>query len=208
MKIQTKLPKFNESLHLEFIKNEWVPMKEPKHLVSAILLSIPLMIINALISIGVITIFSTISLQEFGLTANSISISINFGSIFLLVLVVIIHELLHLIFIPNFIKSKNTIFGLTWFGGFAATEDKIIKSRYILITIAPFIIISVILPFILSALGLLTSTFKFLVLINAMASSVDILNLLFIVKQVPKNGVLKSNGPKTYWNVKQSEREI
>jgi hypothetical protein len=32
-----------------------------------------------------------------------------------------------------------------------------------------------------------------------MASSVDILNLLLIIKQVPKNATLKGNGPDTYW---------
>jgi hypothetical protein len=208
MKIQNKLPRYNESLHVELIKNEWIPMKEPKNLISAIFLSIPLMIINALISIGVINIFSTISLKEFGLTSDSISITINLGIIFLIVLLVILHELLHLIFIPNFIKSEKTLIGLTLFGGFVTTEEEISKSRYLFITIAPFIIISLILPLILSFFGILTSTLKFLILLNSIASSVDILNLLLIIKQVPKNGTLKSNGPKTYWNDEQTEQEV
>ncbi|MGF9979652.1 hypothetical protein ABE042_01680 [Viridibacillus arvi] len=54
-------------------------------------------------------------------------------------------------------------------------------------------------PLILSAFGLLTTTLKFLIILNSMASSVDILNLLLIIKQVPKNAILKSNGPNTYW---------
>lgn len=199
MKIQTKLPQFNESVHFDLIKNGWTPMKEPKNLVSAIFLSIPFMIINVLISIGIINIFSSISLKEFGLTSNSISITIDFGAIFLMILFVIIHEVLHLVFVPNFIKSKNTIMGLTLFGGFVTTEEKISKSRFILITIAPFIIISIILPLILSYCGLLTSTLKFIILLNALGSSVDMLNLILILKQVPKNSVIKSNGDKTYW---------
>lgn len=199
MKIQTKLPQFNESIHFELIKNGWTPMKEPKNLVSAIFLSIPLMIINVLISIEIINIFSSISLKEFGLTPNSISITIDFGAIFLMIIFVIIHEVLHLVFVPNFIKSKNTIIGVTLFGGFVTTEEKISKSRFILITIAPFIIISIILPLILSYCGLLTPTLKFIILLNALGSSVDMLNLILILKQVPKNSVLKSNGEKTYW---------
>lgn len=204
MKIKNKLPQYNENLHLELIKNKWIPMKEPKHLLSAIFLSIPLMIINALISVGAINIFSNVSLKEFGIEPNSISFTINLGVIFLIILLVILHELLHLIFIPNFIKSENTVIGLTFFGGFVATEEKIPKSRFILVTIAPLIIISVIIPIILGFYELLTSTLKFLIILNSLASSVDILTLLLIIKQVPKNGILVNNGHKTYWNNKQT----
>lgn len=207
MKILNKLPKSNPSLHLDLIKNGWVPMKEPKNLISAILLSIPLMIVAAIISIGVINIFSTISLSDFGLTPDSISITINLGIIFLLVLLLVLHELLHLIFIPNFIKSEKTYIGLTLFGGFVITEEEISKSRYIFITLAPFMIISIIFPLLLSVFGLLTTTLKFLIILNSMASSVDMLNLLLIIKQVPKNATLKSNGPDTYWkNVQMNEK--
>jgi Putative zincin peptidase len=207
VKIKNKLPQYNERLHFELIKNEWVPMKEPKHLISAIFLSIPLMIINALISVGIINMLSTVSLKDFGIEhqTDSILFTINLGIIFFIILLVILHELLHLIFIPHFIKSKNTFIGLTLLGGFVATEEKISKSRYILITIAPFIIISVILPLILGFFGVLTSTLKFLIILNSMSSSVDILNLLLIIKQVPNNGILKSNGHKTYWNNKQTD---
>jgi len=203
VKIKNKLPQYNESLHFELIKNEWVPIKEPKYLISAIFLSFPLMIINALISVGIINIFSNVSLKEFGIEPNSISFTINLGSIFFIMLLIIFHELLHLIFIPNFIKSENTFIGLTLFGVFVATEENIPKSRFLLVTIAPFIIISVILPIILGFCGLLTSTLKFLIILNSLASSVDILYLLLIIKQVPKNGILKNNGHKTYWNNKQ-----
>lgn len=207
MKILNKLPKSNPSLHLDLIKNGWVPMKEPKTLISAILLSVPLMVVNSVISIGVINIFSTISLRDFGLTSDSISITINLGIIFGLVLLLILHELLHLLFIPNFIKSEKTFVGFTLFGGFVITEEEVSKLRYIFITIAPFMIISIILPLILSVLGLLTTTLKFLIIINAMASSVDMLNLLLIIKQVPKNATLKSNGTETYWKNTQTKEK-
>ena len=109
------------------------------------------------------------------------------------------HELIHLILIPNVVKSEKTYIGFTLFGGFVITEEEISKSRYILITIAPFVIISIILPLVLGSLGLLTVTLKFLIILNAMASSVDLLNFLLIIKQVPENAILKNNGPNTYW---------
>ncbi|MFS0783442.1 DUF3267 domain-containing protein [Bacillus sp. 1P06AnD] len=200
MKISNKLPESNPSVHLELVKNNWIPMKEPKNLTSAILLSIPLMIASAFISIGIINIFSSISLSDFGIKSDAITITINLSIILWLFLLLVIHELIHLILIPNFVKSEKTYVGFTLFGGFVITEEEISKSRYIIITIAPFVIISIILPLVLSSLGLLTTTtLKFLIILNAMASSVDLLNLLLIIKQVPKNAILKSNGPNTYW---------
>ncbi|MGQ4668060.1 DUF3267 domain-containing protein [Metabacillus halosaccharovorans] len=199
MKILKKLPKSKESIHMDLIRNGWIPMKEPKNIMSAILLSVPLMLVNAIITIGVINVFSNISLSDYGLTSDSISITINLGIILWLFLLLVLHEFLHLVFVPKFIKSDKTFVGITMFGGFVITEEEISKSRYILITIAPFIIISVILPLLLSVFGLLTPTLKFLILLNSLASSVDMLNLLLIIKQIPKNAILKSNGPYTYW---------
>ncbi|MEB2281924.1 DUF3267 domain-containing protein [Lysinibacillus xylanilyticus] len=207
MKLLNKLPKSNPKLHVDFIKNGWIPMKEPKNLISAILLSIPLMIVASMISIGVINIFSSISLRDFGFTSAGLSITINLSVILGIVFLLIIHELLHLIFIPNFMKSEKTAVGLTLFGGFVITEEEISKSRYIFITIAPFMILSIIFPLIFSAFGLLTTTLKFLIILNSLGSSVDLLNLLLIMKQVPKNATLKSNGSNTYWKNAQTEQK-
>lgn len=199
MKIKKRLPEFNESLHKELINGGWITLREPGSLVSAIILSIPFMVINLYIAVVFMVIFSIISFEEFGFTPNSFSITINLGMIIALIILIIIHELLHLVFIPNFKRSSKTFVGLTFYGGFVVTEEEIAKSRYILISIAPFLIASIILPSILGVFGLLTPSVKLLVLLNAMASSVDILNLLLVIKQVPTNAVLKNNGPKTYW---------
>lgn len=202
MKILKKIPNSNANLDLELIKNKWNPMKEPKSLTSTILLSTPLMIIAAFISIGIINIFSSISLSDFGLKPDGISITINLGIILWLFLLLVMHEFIHLILVPNFAKSEKTYVGITLFGGFVITEEEISRSRFIFITVAPFVIISIILPLLLGVFGLLTTTLKFLIILNAMASSVDILTLFLIISQVPKNATLISNGPKTYWKIK------
>ncbi|OXS68485.1 hypothetical protein B1B04_20365 [Lysinibacillus sp. KCTC 33748] len=204
MKLRNKLPQSDPNLHVELINNGWIPLKEPKNLISAILLSTPLMIVASMISIGVINIFSSIFLSDFGFSSGVITITINFSIILWLALLMIIHELLHLMFIPNFMKSEKISVGFTLFGAFVITEEEISKSRYIFITVAPFIILSIILPLILSVVGLLTTTLKFLVILNAMGSSVDLLNLLLIMKQVPKNATLTCNGPNTYWKKAKS----
>ena len=204
MKIQNKLPDYNQSRHTELLKDKWIPLKEPRSLTSAILFSVPFMIVNTLISVGIIKVINDISFSEFGWSTGSFSVTINLSVILGLLFLVIFHELLHLIFIPNFLRSDKTYIGLTIFGGFVVSEEEISRARYIVITIAPFIIISVLLPLVLGALGLLTPLLKFLIVLNAMSSSVDLLNLLLIVRQVPRNASLISNGHKTYWKQQTS----
>ncbi|WP_242218205.1 DUF3267 domain-containing protein [Bacillus cereus group sp. BfR-BA-01380] len=199
VKIRNSVPKGDKTLDITLTQDGWTPMKEPKNFVNALLLSVPFMIINALISIGIINIFSDISLHEFGLTTEGVFITIDLVSLLFIIFLVILHELIHLIFIPNFIKSEKTWIGLTFFGGFVATEEEISKLRFVLITIAPFFIISILIPLLLSVFGALTTTLKCLILLNSMASSVDMLTLLLILKQVPPNGILRNNGSKTYW---------
>ena len=194
-----QLPKFDESLHEELVNNGWAPLREPGSIAVAIILSVPFIFTNLFIAVLAIRIFSTISLEEFGFTPDSFSITINLGVIVALFILLIIHEVLHLIFIPNFISSSKTYVGMAIFGGFVYTEEEIVKSRFILITMAPFLLVSIILPIVLGFFGVLTSPVKLLILLNAMASSVDMLTLLLIMMQVPNKAILKNNGPKTYW---------
>ncbi|WP_077325594.1 DUF3267 domain-containing protein [Virgibacillus siamensis] len=201
MKVRNKLPKMNEAVHVELIQNGWKEMKVPQSLTVAILLSIPFMILNGIAALWMINLFSGITLNEFGMTTqqDSLTITVNLGIILLIFLLVFIHELLHLIFIPNFLRSENTTIGLTLFGGYVATEEVITKSRYIIITVAPFIIISMLLPMVLGIIGALTPSMKLLIFVNAMASSVDILNLMFILINIPRKAIITNNGTKTYW---------
>ncbi|UNC93854.1 DUF3267 domain-containing protein [Candidatus Contubernalis alkalaceticus] len=194
-----QLPEFDENLHQELVNSGWITLREPGTLAAAIILSVPFMVANLFISVMSIGVFSTISLEEFGFTPDSFSITIDPGVIISLVFVIIFHELLHLMFIPNFMSSTKTYVGLALFGGFVYTEEEIEKSRFKLITVAPFLIVSIILPIILGLFGILTSPLKLLILLNATASSVDMLSLLFVIMQVPNKAMLKNNGPKTYW---------
>lgn len=205
MKMLTRIPKLNEKLHKELINNGWTVLKEPGNLAAAMILSIPFMAINLFIAVAGINIFSSLSLEEFGFTADSFSITINLSVIIAIILFVIFHELLHVIFVPNFTKSGKTYIGLSLFGGFALTEEELSKRRFILITIAPFLIISIMLPLLLGYLGSLTSGIKVFVMLNAMASSVDMLNMVLVLKQVPPNATLTNNGPKTYWRKIKSQ---
>ena len=200
MRIRNKFPRVDSKRHQYLLDNQWTLVKGPRGIPRTILLSIPLMFINAFIAFWIIKLFDVISLEEFGISPDSIDISFNIVYLIGFILILIIsHELMHLIFMPNFIKSKKTYIGLTYFGGFAYSEEIVAKIRLIIIGIAPFFIISIILPIILSFFGLLTPFIKLIVLANAASSSVDFLSIIFILIYVPSGASLVSNGSKDYW---------
>jgi len=200
MIIRNRFPRVDSERHQYLLDNQWTLVKGPKSIALTILLSIPLMFLNAFIAFWIIRTFDSITFEEFGVGASSVEISFNIVYIIGFILILIIsHELMHLIFMPNFIKSKKTYIGLTLFGGYVYSEEIVTKIRFIIMIIAPFFIISIILPIILSFFGLLTTFIKLIVLANAASSSVDILCLILILMYVPSGASLANNGSKGYW---------
>jgi len=165
--------------------------------------AVPLMILSSLLSFKIIEIFSPFSLADFGVTPSQISVTIGLQDLVFFIglsaVIIFIHEFLHLIFVPDFLTSEKTFLGITYFGGFAYSEEVLSKSRFILILLAPFVVISIILPGILGVLNLLNPLVKFMILASAMGSGVDMLSLVLILIQVPAGAYLTCNGMRTYW---------
>lgn len=67
------------------------------------------------------------------------------------------------------------------------------------ISIMPFILLSVVLPFILKFLGLLNGYTIFLCLLNAMGSCVDFLTAFLVTIQVPNGSYIINNGFEAYF---------
>ncbi len=200
MIIRNRFPRVDSERHQYLLDNQWTLVKGPKSIALTILLSIPLMFLNAFIAFWIIRTFDSITFEEFGIGSDSVDIPFNLVYLLGFVLILIIsHELIHLVFMPNFIKSKKTYIGLTLFGGYVYSEEIVTKIRFIIMIIAPFFIISIILPIILSFFGLLTTFIKLIVLANAASSSVDILCLILILMYVPSGASLANNGSKGYW---------
>lgn len=175
---------------------------------SVMLAAIPLMILGALLSFKILDLFSPFSLADFGITPSQISVTIDLQDfvyfIGLSIVTIFTHELLHLIFVPGFLTSNKVFLGITYFGGFAYSEEVLSKSRFILILLSPFVVISIMLPGILGVLNLLNPLIKFLLLVSAMGSGVDMLSLVLILIQVPAGACLTCNGMRTYWKIKNS----
>lgn len=208
MKFVKKIPDADKKLSDKLISEGWEKIREPKNLFVTILISIPLMFINAVISILIINQFSNwwknvanmwtsiVDNSSFNITISTSSIVFFVAAVFILL---IVHEWLHMIFIPNFIKSDKTCWGITLNGGFVATTEKIVKNRFIIISAVPFILLSVVLPIILGICGLLNNFIVFIIIINAAASSVDVINIILISVQVPRNSYIINNGFETYF---------
>lgn len=199
IKIERGLPKINEEKHLNLLKEGWKQLKEPKTISGQIILSIPFMIINFLI--GSIIVGLVAPNMELSFEISTLSDLFIFIStpLLLTISLVIIHELLHLSFIPNFIKSKKTYMGFTWFGAYVITEEILSKGRACFIFMAPFIFISIIFNFLIGIIGTYSIPILFFITLNSIGSSLDLLGLTLILFQVPKGAKVMSNGFYTYF---------
>ncbi len=200
IKFSRKIPPINSQRHDSLKENNWVQLKEPGNILSAIVASLPLMILNIMLTIAIFAVVQQpVTLADFGIVQDGFQINIDLRIIVGFILLLVFHELLHLILVPDFVSSKKTYAGITPLGGFVYSEEEIQRSRYLMITIAPFLIISVIIPLVFGVLGILSQPLKILILLNSMASSVDLLTFILILTQVPTGSYLTSNGTRTYW---------
>jgi len=203
MKYIKKIPLTDKNLSNILISEGWKKIKEPSNLGLATLLSVPFMLINEIIFIS-IAFYLYPPLREFINSNHGFSLTLKIDFITLLYipiifLFMIIHEFIHACFIPNVLKSDKTYWGINVFFGFVCTTEKIKKSRYIVISIMPFVLLSVILPLILNIFGWLNWFILFLCLINAMGSCVDCLNICIVASQVPNGSYIVNNGFETYF---------
>lgn len=200
MRFARKMPAADKGLSAQLIGAGWKSMKEPKSLAAAMLTSLPFMAVNLTLSSLIVLPFNNV-FSAFFTSMGSGSFSFTFKPFYVLYvyLFVVLHELLHLVFVPNFIKSPHTVVGLTLWGGFVSTTEKMTKRRYILISLAPFVLLSLVLPVILGIFKVLSDFFVFLILLNAASSCVDVLSAYLIAVQVPNKSTMVSNGFETFY---------
>lgn len=205
MKYSKKIPRVDKELSNKLTLEGWTKIKEPTNLSTAILCSIPFMFINGVISMAIAFYLYTPLKEFFNSSAPVFRVSISadiFTMIYQIVVILlfmVLHEFLHACFIPNVLKSDKTYWGINGIVGFVFTAEKIKKGRFLIISIMPFIILSLILPFILSSLGWLNGFTIILCLINSMGSCVDFLNICLVVFQIPNGSYIVNNGFETYF---------
>jgi hypothetical protein len=205
MKYIKKIPTSDKELSNKLISDGWKKLKEPSNLGMATLLSVPFMLINGIIFMVIVFCLYPPFKDFFNNSKDGFNITFE-GNLYTLIMYIVtififmsIHEFLHACFIPNVLKSDKIYWGINAFVGFVYTTEKIKKSRFLIISIMPFILLSVILPFILNIFGWLNGFTIFLCLINAMGSCVDCLNICIVGIQVPSGSYIVNNGFETYF---------
>ena len=203
MKFTKKMPQTDNEFSEMLLKSGWNKIREPHTMGAAILASLPFAGLSLFLTYFVIYPFHNLltPIQQF--MADGLSFSINplkiFSVLAALYFYVIIHEFLHGIIIPNFYKSNKTFWGLTVLGGFVVTTEELSKKRFILISILPYLALTVGTTIILGFLGALSNLMLFLIIINALGSCVDFLNIALIAFQVPNGSKIINNGFETFY---------
>jgi len=201
MKYAKKIPEPDPKLRENLLAEGWKKIKEPNNLFFAFIFAIPFMIINASICYLILLLvnpFYAHMVYDF-LYSGSWHFTIRFDYIIYVYLFVVAHEFIHLVFIPNFYRSEKTYIGIKPWGGFVFSTEKFSKGRFLLITIAPFVVFSILAPAILGFAGLLNGFLLFLIFLNAFSSCVDMLNAVIIAIQVPNGSTLVNNGFESYF---------
>ena len=180
MRYRKKVPPTDRGLSETLLNDGWEEMREPKNLFITILLSIPFMITNALIVLFLVPPirYWIISLGEM-MVGNGVTFRIDIRLIAYIVAflgLLIAHEFFHAILTPKFPKSQKTFWGITLYGGFVSSTEEMSKCRWVLISILPFVALSIIMPMVLIFFNVFNGFTAFLAFFNAMSSSVNITN--------------------------------
>lgn len=203
MKFVKKIPPENED-RTKFLKEQgWIRLKEPKSVSAAILWSMPISILLMLsAAVWCYYLYQPFKVLLTGPQGFSLEFSIGIEIVYYLLVMLIsllIHEFIHAMFIPEVWKSNKTYWGFNGLFGFVFTEEILSKKRMVIISLMPLLILSFAVPFLLAASSHLNGYFIFLSVLNAGGACVDVLNVILILSQVPKDGSLIANGYATFY---------
>lgn len=128
----------------------------------------------------------------------------------IVVLLVPVHECLHVLAHPHWGASSNSVIGLWVSRGvlYAHYEGPMSRNRFLLVGAAPFLVLSLLpigmiallrymswAPAVMSALAWLST----LSILGGIAASGDLLALGLVAFQIPRTAIVRNKGWKTYW---------
>ena len=203
MKFIKKIPLENQDTTRKLTEQGWFRLKEPRSVSGAILWSMPISLV-LMLSAAVWCYFLYPPFKNLLSGKQGFSLEITIGIEFLfyllgMILYLLIHELIHAAFIPGIRKSDKTYWGFNGLFGFVFTEEILTRKRMVVISLMPLFILSFAVPFLFAVFGRLSAYLIFLSVFNAGGACVDVLNVILILSQVPKDGVLIANGYATFY---------
>lgn len=165
---------------------DWIPLKESTNLWVIQLQAIPFMVINMMVAILLLRLIG-------------ISFDLNLTTMVVSFLIFIpIHELIHALFFPENLLSKNVFFGFMTkgFAPFAAYIGEMKRNTFIKVLLAPFIIISTFGLLYLIIFGS-NNLIQHMIVFNALGACADCLGVFLILRQVPNNAILRNKEIRT-----------
>jgi hypothetical protein len=121
--------------------------------------------------------------------------------ILFVILVMPFHELIHATGFEGGVTSKRVVFGFDpkVFGFYVHYSGVIPRDRYIAIAALPFITITLLPLIIVVWFGIEYTYLTEIIFSNGLASALDVLTVILILRQVPRQSVLVNSGLKSYW---------
>ncbi|WP_186843885.1 metalloprotease family protein [Acetobacterium tundrae] len=123
----------------------------------------------------------------------------NYMWFVILIVIIPIHELLHVILLPERITSTNIYFGYYRGSFYVDYANDIKKNRYLLVGLFPLLLLTL---FPIICISIFKSNIEILskiALINGMLSCGDIISFFVILRQIPKGAYVRNKGDVTYW---------
>lgn len=203
MKYAKKIPIADKALSELLLESGWKKLKEPPNLGLAIIFSFPFAFLLSGIVLWISYLLNPALFGFMNTELLAITFSIDLKLLLFMISVIgymLVHELIHAVFIPNFMQSDKTFIGINGLFGFVFTTETIRKFRFLIISVMPFLILSLLPIFFLGIYGLLNWYVLSLCLINAAGSCVDFLNAILVAFQVPSRHFIINNGFETYYS--------
>lgn len=171
----------------------WTPLKESADLWVVQLQAVPFMIINVA--------FVVVLMRLIGISFDLKTTSMLFSFL----IFIPVHELIHALFFPENLKSENVFFGFTWkgFAPFAMYIGEMKRNTFIRVLLAPFAIITVAGLLYLLLLGS-NSLVEHIIVFNALGACADCLGVFLVLRQVPRNALVRNKKIRTYWRIADS----
>ena len=121
--------------------------------------------------------------------------------LFTLAGIIVVHELLHAVATPGAGLSDKTIVGFypSRLSFYAAYTGEITRNRYVAVFLVPLFVISI-LPLLFALIGRFSWVeMAGISILNALLSCGDLVGVTLIFFQIPRDGIVKNRGWRSYW---------
>jgi hypothetical protein len=177
----------------------WKRLKEPRTFSRALIVATPIMILLLVAEVAFLhQIFPTF----LNFNADHLAITINLVSLVDIAVVVgsfWVHEVLHALCLPNGLRSKKTYWGFKAGNIFIYSEEVMGRTRFMLVSFAPYLLLSILLPIAFAGIGVNSRVVWAIAILNAGGACIDTLNALLVWRQVPEDADIVNLGTSTFY---------